>query len=125
MTTEEIIALAKEKLGKEITEQEAKDYMNGKIPLPDEALELVSGGASCGTEKCPSCGTAMVKKDKGVFYCNKCSLHYNKRNKDWEVFDKCPLCGNLSFYRVVVGMPSIYECRICGYSNRVLWTRRW
>lgn len=38
MTTDEMIALAKEKLGRDITEEEARDYLDGKLPLPDEAL---------------------------------------------------------------------------------------
>ncbi len=118
MTTEEIITLAKEKLGKDISEQEASDYLNGKHPLTDETLALVSGGSSCGTEQCPTCGKAMMHKDQGVFYCSKCLLHYSERGNNWEVFGKCPLCNQLAFYRVAVGSPSIYECRICGYSNR-------
>ena len=44
MTTQEIITLAKEKLGKDITEQEARDYIDGKAPIPDDALDIVSGG---------------------------------------------------------------------------------
>ena len=56
MTTEAIIALAKEKLGKDITEQEAQDYLSDKIAIPDEALELISGGSSCNDiTTCPCC----------------------------------------------------------------------
>ena len=44
MTTQEVIALAKEKLGKDITEQEAQNYIDGKAAIPDEALDIVSGG---------------------------------------------------------------------------------
>ncbi len=47
MTTEKIMALAKERLSKEISEQEARDFLDGRLALPDEALELVSGGG-CG-----------------------------------------------------------------------------
>ncbi|WP_369283941.1 hypothetical protein [Oscillibacter sp. GMB15532] len=46
MTTQEIITIAKEKLGKDITEQEAQDYIDGKAAIPDEALDLVSGGGA-------------------------------------------------------------------------------
>ncbi len=48
MTTQEVIALAKEKLGKEITEQEAQDYLSGKTAIPDEVLAIVSGGRFSG-----------------------------------------------------------------------------
>ena len=44
MTTEQIITIAKEKLGKDITEQEARDYLDGKVKIPDDALDIVSGG---------------------------------------------------------------------------------
>ncbi|MEM1483437.1 hypothetical protein V6615_01020 [Oscillospiraceae bacterium PP1C4] len=44
MTTKQVIDLAKEKLGKDITEQEAQDYLSGKTAIPDEALDIVSGG---------------------------------------------------------------------------------
>ncbi|WP_369283942.1 hypothetical protein [Oscillibacter sp. GMB15532] len=44
MTIQQIIALAKEKLGKDITEQEAQDYLDGKVKIPDDALDIVSGG---------------------------------------------------------------------------------
>lgn len=66
MTTEKIITIAKEKLGKDITEQEAQDYLDGKISLPDEALDIVSGGASCtpaSDQKCPRCGERLAYGD--------------------------------------------------------------
>ncbi len=44
MTAQQAMNLAKEKLGKDITAQEAKDYLSGKTALPDEALSIVSGG---------------------------------------------------------------------------------
>lgn len=72
MTTKEIIALAKEKLGKEINEQIARDYLDGKAPLPDEALDIVSGGGEC-TQKCEKCGNTLywnVKFD--MVECSKC-----------------------------------------------------
>ena len=64
MTTEKIMALAKEKLGKDITEQEAQDYLSGKIAIPDEALEIVSGGGECVRQKCPRCGDTLAYGDE-------------------------------------------------------------
>ncbi|QHQ62580.1 hypothetical protein Ana3638_18830 [Anaerocolumna sedimenticola] len=49
MTTKKINTLIKEKLGKDITGQEAE----GEIALPDGALGNVSGGM---TFKCSKCG---------------------------------------------------------------------
>lgn len=77
MTTDKIIALAKEKLGKDITEQEAQDYISGKIAIPDEALEIVSGGSSCILEelKCPKCDSRdCISKDVSMntFRCCSC-----------------------------------------------------
>lgn len=77
MTTEQIITLAKEKLGKDITEQEAQDYLSGKISLPDEALDLVSGGGGCSskpTPRCPvpECGGESRKKELMTFVCLSC-----------------------------------------------------
>lgn len=61
MKIEKIIALAKEKLGKEITEQEAQDYLDGKLALPDEVLEIVGGGAACTDfPRCPVCGDELA-----------------------------------------------------------------
>ncbi len=61
MTTEQIIALAKEKLGRDITEQEAQDYLDGKTAIPDEALDIVSGGGSCNSRSsCPQCGSVNL-----------------------------------------------------------------
>lgn len=58
MTTDKIMALAKEKLGKDLTEQEAQDYLSGSAPIPDEALDIVSGGG-CGNDSycCKRCGS--------------------------------------------------------------------
>jgi predicted RNA-binding Zn-ribbon protein involved in translation (DUF1610 family) len=65
MTTQEAIELAKKKLGKNITEQEAQDYMNGKAALPDEALDVVSGGGNCGSKTtCPKCGSTDLDKNR-------------------------------------------------------------
>ncbi|QHQ62576.1 hypothetical protein Ana3638_18805 [Anaerocolumna sedimenticola] len=77
MTTEKIITLAKEKLGKEITEQEAQDYLNGKIALPDEALDIVSGGGKCNlSPKCPKCGAECIRvayhEDERTYVCPGC-----------------------------------------------------
>ncbi len=79
MTTEQIIALAREKLGKDITEQEAQEYLEGKAAIPDEALDLVSGG-DCGTQStCPVCQQPL--KFGGIYsspYCNNpnCSSYH-------------------------------------------------
>lgn len=74
MTTNEIIALAKEKLGKEITEREAQDFLAGKLPLPDEALELISGGSGCSSNYCRSCYMPVfeLKDQPGTYYCQHC-----------------------------------------------------
>ena len=72
MTTKEIIALAKEKLGRDITEQEAQNYLSGKTSLPDEALALVSGG-KCEKRVCPYCGSTDI--GTGLFFnfhCGSC-----------------------------------------------------
>lgn len=44
MTGEEVRKLAKEKFGKELTDEQAQDYLNGSVSIPDEALDAVSGG---------------------------------------------------------------------------------
>lgn len=74
MTTDKIISLAKEKLGKDITEQEAQDFLNGKLALPDEALELISGGSGCSHHYCRSCYMPIyeVKDQPGTYYCQNC-----------------------------------------------------
>lgn len=73
MTTEKIITLAKEKLGKDITEQEAQDYLDGKIALPDEALEIVGGGGGCDQKKCPNhCGTLAYGDEPYRLQCYVC-----------------------------------------------------
>lgn len=78
MTTEEIINLAKEKLGRDITEQEAQDYINGNLALPDEALEMVSGGCILSFEEviaCPKCGSVniyTVQRGTRKFECRDC-----------------------------------------------------
>ena len=96
MTNEKIIALAKEKLGKDITEQEAQDYLSGKLSLPDEALELVSGGGSCDNAGksyilCPLCAYEAYKLEgpDRVFCCCKCGTHIKKTVEStgvkWEI----------------------------------------
>lgn len=81
MTTKEIIALAKEKLGRDINEQEAQDYLDGKIALPDEALEIVGGGAACADilpdlpdlPRCPVCRDKMARFKGDIRYvCTTC-----------------------------------------------------
>lgn len=72
MTTETIIALAKEKLGKDITKEEAQAYLEGKTALPDEALDLVSGGGDCMKESCYKCGSEDLTWTFLTFTCNRC-----------------------------------------------------
>jgi hypothetical protein len=63
MTTQAVITLAKEKLGRDITEQEAQDYIDGKAAIPDEALDIVSGGGDCNKSNdsllCPVCQQSL------------------------------------------------------------------
>lgn len=62
MTTQQVIALMKEKLGKDITEQEAQDCINGKTAIPDELLDIVSGGGEYSTPgNCNAGYTQMIK----------------------------------------------------------------
>ncbi len=76
MITEKIIALAKEKLGKDITQQEAQDYLDGKLALPDEALEIVSGGGECAPMRCPDCNSNDLDSDFFVYWCKKCGSQF-------------------------------------------------
>ena len=61
MIIQDVITIAKEKLGKDITEQEARDYIDDKAAIPDDALDTVSGGGSTmypprgAKVKCPYC----------------------------------------------------------------------
>lgn len=83
MKKEEIIALAKEKLGKEITEQEVQEYLDGNCPLPDEVMELVSG-SGCNnkpTYKCPRCYSIYFSESSEnpeYIKCRKCGLEFYK-----------------------------------------------
>lgn len=72
MTSDKIITIAKEKLGKDITEQEAQDYLDGKLVLPDEALEIVGGGASCAPLRCPNCDSDNITVNDFFSKCKKC-----------------------------------------------------
>lgn len=128
MTTEEIIALAKEKLGQEITEQEAQDYINGITPLPDEALELVSGGALCAEKPiatCPVCsGNAYGQHGVHLGYvCYSCNMRFSKQPGSypvvWELYKKCHKCQRFSYYVVSeTEQPSLrrYRCLNCDYA---------
>jgi hypothetical protein len=78
MTTQEIITIAKEKPGKDITEQDAQDYIDGKAAIPDEALDLVSGGEGCSTQStCPVCQQPVLVGAYRMPYCNnpRCSQY--------------------------------------------------
>ncbi|MDD2647607.1 MAG: hypothetical protein PHI27_04220 [Eubacteriales bacterium] len=60
MDVKEFVAQAKERFGKDITEEQAQAYLDGREPLPDEAIELISGGGDCTEKKhCPKCGSAV------------------------------------------------------------------
>lgn len=79
MTIEEIKTLAKEKLGRDITEQDVIDYLNGNAALPDEALEIISGGEACAyQEKCPRCGMSSIGWDESIkgYACIYCGYGY-------------------------------------------------
>lgn len=132
MTTEEIIYFAKEKLGKDITEEEASDYLNGKIPIPDEALELVSGGGlicKALDEKfkpyiiCPLCGAKVHESDsRDWFYsCKVCSTVYIDASEymkaKWYVRKYCPQCHIMSEFEVSDLRSFKYRCNYCGYHN--------
>ena len=86
MRTEDIIALAKEKLGRDITEQEAQEYLDGKIALPDETLDMVSGGGGCVSVRCPKCYAVNDHDNTNISYkegssANSC--HCNACGHDW------------------------------------------
>lgn len=79
MSIEQIITLAKERLGKDITEQEAQDYINGKTAIPDEALDIISGGGDCALKgHCPVCLQLLSIGPYGYPYCNNpnCSQYH-------------------------------------------------
>ncbi len=78
MTTKEVIALAKEKLGRDVTEQEAQDYIDGKAALPDEALDIVNGGGNCSSQSCPQCASPDVGTgSNGNYVCHACGYSWN------------------------------------------------
>lgn len=78
MTTKEVIALAKEKLGRDITGQEAQDYIDGKAALPDEALDIVNGGGNCNSRSCPQCESPDVGMgSNGNYVCHACGYAWS------------------------------------------------
>lgn len=110
MTAKEILILAKEKLGKDITEQEAQEYLDGKRALPDEALELVDGGAGCVQgQPCPRCGIPMARSmESGKIECNMCGYVEGEP----VIVNICPECGdNMN----QISNTSLYQCKSCGY----------
>lgn len=131
MTTEEIIVLAKEKLGRDITEKDALDYLSGKKPIPEEALELVSGGGSCGTPDksrsyitCPLCGVKAYERpeQQSLYRCNVCAADFilnesSSINFKWKICRVCPRCQIQSIYDVNDLMSFKYRCKICGYQD--------
>ncbi len=126
MTTQEVIALAKEKLGKDITEQEALDYLSGKTPIPDEALELISGGVKCKLHvlayneraKCPICRRKIVGYENAQYgyLCEHCGIRFSKiqGTSRLELVKACNKCGNLTYFQVAENetLASV-PCRIC------------
>ena len=73
MNAEEIVALAKEKLGRDVTEGEVQGYLSGSIALPDEALELASGGKNCHECQHDCRWDDYVSSDGRRYYrCTKC-----------------------------------------------------
>ena len=77
MTTKEVIALANEKLGRDITEQEALDYIDGKAALPDEALDVVNGGGNCSSRSCPQCESPNIGTGSdGKYVCRNCGYSW-------------------------------------------------
>ena len=88
MTTQEIIALAKERLGNDIAEQEAQDYIDGKAAIPDDALDTVSGGAATmysprgGKIKCPYClQIVMANPEEDLDAVLEAHIHSYHRDK--------------------------------------------
>ncbi len=128
MTTEEVIALAKEKLGKDITEQEAQNYLSGETPLPDEALDLVSGGGckvfndlTKSSIKRPVCGAKAYEYKHWVFWCERCDTATEKLiigttepQIKWEIARKCPVCQCTGFDLVNDIKSYRYRCLGCG-----------
>lgn len=93
MTKEEVMALAKEKFGKELNEEQAEAYLAGSMEIPDEMLDDISGGSSCDSSSgsssntCPWCGSALnhgggdgrTPGDSGYSYCSNPSCSYDSR----------------------------------------------
>ena len=78
MTTEHIIVLAKEKLGRDITEQEAQEYIDGIAVLTDEALDIVSGGRECFEATCSEYGSHNILALYNRRRCGDCGyIWYN------------------------------------------------
>lgn len=112
MTNKQIIDLVKEKSGKDITEQEAQDYLSGKMALPDEALDIVSGGSSIGL--CPECNSNNMlynSKFKHV-YCGNCAYTFLNPNI---CTIKCPQCGQSDFITINITGGTCLHCRSCHY----------
>ena len=80
MTTEQIIAFSKEILAKEITEQEAQDYIEGETAIPEEKLDIVSGGDGCAYDQplCSVCNQPLSVGGYSLLYCNnpECSQYH-------------------------------------------------
>lgn len=104
----------------------------GKIPIPDEALELVSGGGlicKALDEKfkpyiiCPLCGAKVHESDsRDWFYsCKVCSTVYIDASEymkaKWYVRKYCPQCHIMSEFEVSDLRSFKYRCNYCGYHN--------
>lgn len=115
MTTKKINAITEKKLGKDITEQETQD-LDGKIALPDEALDIVSGGEGKGA--CPMCGESNLRYSLHFdrVYCGSCAYTFTSNAVSMALrTDKCPMCKQSALnYSFKAGR---LECGVCGYSN--------
>lgn len=109
--------IAKEKPSQNLTEQESQDYLNGKMALPDEALDIVSGGGE-GKGACPMCGESNLCYNVNFnrVYCGNCAYTFtNDAVPNTLRSNKCPKChqNNLSYSfkdgRII--------CGTCNYSN--------
>jgi hypothetical protein len=101
MTTQEIITLAKEKLGRDISDQEAQDYLDGKTAIPDEALDLVSGGGCIKYVTCSRCGSTNIHEGITYIKCLDCGLLM------------CPCCGSTNIQDGI----TYTKCFNCGFSK--------
>lgn len=135
MTTEEIISLAKEKFGKDITREEAENYLSGKTPIPEEVLEQVSGGITCllnldervqiiyrNETKCPICGYKAYAYDGSKrFECENCNMNFaiveGSNPAQWEIRKTCSYCRSVNTIYITESQLNMfrrmYSCSKC------------